>query len=137
MSLFPEKRRERSGGRGASALLWQPHGFEGLGPFAEVLDSHHPSSAEGHDLVVQLFVDLCPASLASSVVAKPSRHPVTGIDKLLRLQPQPRERFVEPLPKALDLVRTLAGVKTLAWGEHPLDLRIKGLNGGVEVTAVK
>jgi hypothetical protein len=117
-------------------LFREAGGLEGLRPFAEILDSHHPSSAEGHDLVVQLFVYLCPASLASSVVAKPGRHLVPSIDKLLRFQPQLRERFVKSLPKVLDLVRTLARVKTLARGEHPLDLRIKGLNGGVEVTTV-
>jgi hypothetical protein len=47
----------------ATPLCRPPYGFEGLGPFAEVLDSHHPSSAEGRDLVVKLPLNLCSASL--------------------------------------------------------------------------
>jgi hypothetical protein len=91
---------------------------------------------EGRDLVVHLSLDRCPACLASPVVAKPGRDAVTGIDELLRVQPQLLERFVKPLPEALDLVGTSARVRPLAPREHPLDLGIKGLHGGVEVTPV-
>src|SRR3954469_24657366 len=69
-------------------------GFERLGPFAEVLDSDHPSIAEGRDLVVHLFVDLYTASLATPVVAESRRHIVSCVDKFLRVQPQLIERFV-------------------------------------------
>src|SRR4051794_40394404 len=116
-------------------LLRQPRGFEGFGPVGEVLHPHDRPILEGGDLVVQLLVDLDPAFLASSAVAKPGRHAVTGIDELLRGQPEVVERFVEPLPEAPDLIRTPRGVGALLLGEHPVDLGIKPLDGGVEVTA--
>jgi len=94
------------------------------------------TGAEGYDLVVELRIDLEAASLASPEVAKPGRHPVTGVDELLRFQPQLLERLVQPLPEADDLGRPSAGVRPLACGEHPLDLGIKRLDGGVEVTPV-
>src|SRR4051794_27901396 len=129
-------RRCRGSGSSLSGFVRQAHGGERLRPFAEVLHPNDQSTAEGGHLVIHRLVDLQSAALAASVVAKPGRDTVTDVDELLRLQPQLVERLVQPLPEALDLLRSLARVRALALGKHPLDMRIEGLDRSAEVAPV-
>ncbi len=84
----PERRR----------LLLQPHGFEGVGPAIQVLDTNNQTVAEGPDLVVDALYGY-PASLTSRAIQDGNDDLLADIDRiegvrlvaLEGLQPQAKE----------------------------------------------
>src|SRR6185436_14129040 len=117
-------------------MVMSPGGVERLGPAFQVLDPHHYAVAKGHDLVVQLVLELEPAALAPGEMAQPGRHAVSGVDVLLRAQLKHVERLVKTFPEPNDALDPDCGVGALMLREDPLDVGIEPPGRGVEVAPV-